>query len=57
MGAEAVGDDETASVDTDPDAKAVGDADCRIRRVVGERLGEPSAQLAAVFIASRGRWG
>jgi hypothetical protein len=41
MSAEAIGDDEPASVDGHSYAEAVGDADGWVRRVVGERLGEP----------------
>ena len=48
MGPEAVGDDEPAPVDADPDAETVGDADGRVRRVVGERLGEPIVQPDSV---------
>jgi hypothetical protein len=41
VGPEAVGDNETAPVDRDPDAEAIRDADGGMRRVVGERLVEP----------------
>jgi hypothetical protein len=41
MGTEAISDDETAPVDTDPDTEAVSHADRRVWRVVGERFCEP----------------
>jgi hypothetical protein len=54
MGAESVGYHEPPSVDANSDAETVGDADCRVRRVVGERLGEASLQLRV--IVCRGGW-
>jgi hypothetical protein len=48
MGAESVGDDEPASLDCHSNAEAVGDANGRVRSVVGEGLGEAGMQSAAI---------
>ena len=56
MGPEAVGDDKSTSVDRDPDAKAVGDTDSRVRRVSRERLSDTRLQRVAVVIALACWW-